>query len=179
MIVGRVQVDGEADLPAVHALQDRFTLSAAEGDSPPEAMGAPKPDPRVREELEWWEQFRVALAAFPPAQADAPFVDLAASFGVTAAQSPYVDPDPGLAELLVAGARAGPQTIEELAKGGGGDGVNGWYSAMHGFDYNLDHLGLGTLDRSEWKIHDRAEAYATRAAAARGGLWGNHGYEAT
>jgi hypothetical protein len=50
---------------------------------------------------------------------------------------------------------------------------------MHGFDNNLAHLGLGTLDRPDWKIQDRAEAYATRAAAARGGLWGNHGYEAT
>jgi hypothetical protein len=50
---------------------------------------------------------------------------------------------------------------------------------MHGFDYNLDHLGLGTLDRPDWTFPDRAEAYAMRAAAARGGLWGNHGYEAT
>jgi len=28
------------------------------------------------------------------------------------------------------------------------------------------------------RIDDRAGAYATRAAAARGGLFGNHGYEA-
>jgi hypothetical protein len=27
VIAGRVQVDGEADLPAVHALQDQFTLT--------------------------------------------------------------------------------------------------------------------------------------------------------
>ena len=27
MIVGRVQVDGEADLPAVHARQDQFTIT--------------------------------------------------------------------------------------------------------------------------------------------------------
>jgi hypothetical protein len=178
-IVGRVQVDGEADLPAVHALQDQFMLTAAEGDSPLPAAGAPKPDPRVREELKWWEQFRVALAMFPPAAADAPFINLAENFGVRAAESPYLDPDPDLAELLVAGARAGQQTIEQLAQGAGDHAVNGWNSAMHGFDYNLDHLGLGTLDRPGWKIQDRAEAYATRAAAARGGLWGNHGYEAT
>jgi hypothetical protein len=57
--------------------------------------------------------------------------------------------------------------------------VNGWNSATHSFDYNLDHLGVGTLDRPEWRIEDRAVAYATRAAAARGGLWGNHGYEAS
>ncbi len=182
MIVGRVQVDGEGDLPAVHALQDQFTitpLSVGDGGPALATLGAPEPDSRVREDLLWWERFRVALLAFPPPPADAQFVEQAASFGATAAESPYVNPDPALADVLVAGAAAGQQEIEELMQGAGQDALNGWNSAMHGFDYNLDHLGLGTLDRPDWKIRDRAEAYVTRAAAARGGLWGNHGYEAT
>ncbi|HYB28148.1 MAG TPA: DUF1254 domain-containing protein [Solirubrobacteraceae bacterium] len=182
MIVGRLQVDGEPDLPAVHALQDQFTitpLSVDDGGPAPAAPGAPRPDPRAREDLQWWERLRVALIAFPPPQADARFVELAASFGATAAESPYVNPDPALAEVLVAGVAAGQQKIEELMQGAGQEAINGWNSAMHSFDYNLDHLGLGTLDRPDWKIQDRARAYATRAAAARGGLWGNHGYEAT
>jgi hypothetical protein len=133
----------------------------------------------VHEDLQWWERLRAALAAFPPPRADAPFVEQAAILGATAAESQYVNPDPALAEALVAGAAAGQQKIEELMQGAGQDAVNGWNSAMHGFDYNLDRLSLGTLDRREWKIQDGAEAYATRAAAARGGLWGNHGYEAT
>ena len=58
------------------------------------------------------------------------------------------------------------------------DAVNGWTSALHLFDYNLDRLGLGTIDAPEWKIPDRQRAYVSRAVAARGGLWGNHGYEA-
>jgi hypothetical protein len=181
MIVGRVQVDGEADLPAVHALQDQFTitpLSVREGGRVLATTGAPKPDPRVREDLQWWERLRSALISFPPAPADARFVEVAARLGATAAESRYVNPDPALAEALVAGAAAGQQKIEELMQGAGQDAINGWNSAMHGFDYNLDHLGLGTLDRPDWKIQDRTEAYATRAAAARGGLWGNHGYEA-
>ena len=178
-IVGRVQVDGEADLPAVQALQDQFTLTPlAGGASPGQVAGAPKPDPGVREDLRWWEQFRIALAAFPPPQADAPFVALAERFGATAAESPYVDPDPQLAELLAAGQQAGQAKIEELAGSGGGHGPGGWSSAMHMFDYNLDHLGLGTIDTPEWKITDRTKAYVTRAVAARAGLWGNHGYEA-
>jgi hypothetical protein len=94
-----------------------------------------------------------------------------------AAESPYVDPDPELAEVLIAGQRAGQAKIEELAKGGG-DTPGGWTSALHLFDYNLDHLGLGTKDAPEWKLPDRAKAYVTRALAARAGLWGNHGYEA-
>jgi hypothetical protein len=182
VIVGRVQVDGEADLPVVHALQDQFTLTplaVRDGGAALPTPGAPKPDPRVREDLGWWERLRVALISFPPPAADARFVEIAAGFGATAAESPYVNPDPALTEVLVAGAAAGQQKIDQLMQGAGQDAVNGWNSATHGFDYNLDHLGPGTLDRPDWKIHDRATAYATRAAAARGGLWGNHGYEAT
>jgi hypothetical protein len=177
-IVGRVQVDGEADLPAVQALQDQFTLTPlAGGASPGQVAGAPKLDPRVRDDLRWWEQFRIALAAFPPPPGDAPFLALAERFGATAAESPYVDPDPELAELLAAGQQAGQAKIEELA-GSGGGAAGGWTSALHMFDYNLDHLGLGTIDAPEWKIPDRTKAYVTRAVAARAGLWGNHGYEA-
>jgi hypothetical protein len=177
-IVGRVQVDGEADLPAVQALQDQFTLTPlAGGASLGQVAGAPKLDPRVPDDLRWWEQFRIALAAFPPPPGDAPFLALAERFGATAAESPYVDPDPELAELLAAGQQAGQAKIEELA-GSGGGAAGGWTSAMHMFDYNLDHLGLGTIDTPEWKIPDRTKAYVTRAVAARAGLWGNHGYEA-
>ena len=46
-IVGRVQVDGEADLPAVHALQDQLTLTSfpagAGGVSPGQVAGFPSP----------------------------------------------------------------------------------------------------------------------------------------
>jgi hypothetical protein len=49
---------------------------------------------------------------------------------------------------------------------------------MHLFDYNTAHLGLGTIDAPEWKIADQQVAYATRAAVARAGMYGNHGYEA-
>jgi hypothetical protein len=177
-IVGRVQVDGEADLAAVQALQDQFTLTPlSAGVSPGQVAGVPKPDPRVRDDLAWWEQLRVALAAFPPPAGDAPFVALAERLGLTAAETPYAESDPELAEVLVAGQQAGQAKIEELAGSGGGD-AGGWSSALHMFDYNLDHLGLGTIDAPEWKIPDRPEAYVTRAVAARAGLWGNHGYEA-
>lgn len=168
MIVGRVQVDGKADLPAVHALQDQFTitpLSVRDGGPAPATSGAPGPDPRVREDLQWWERLRAALIAFPPPPADARFVEHAARLGATAVESLYVNPDPALAEALVAGAAAGQQKIEVLMQGAGQDAINGWNSAMHGFDYNLDHLGLGTLDSPDWKIPDRGEAYATGAAS--------------
>ena len=49
---------------------------------------------------------------------------------------------------------------------------------MHLFDYNSDYFGVGTIDAPEWRIDDRTSAYATRAASARAGLFGNHGCEA-
>ena len=56
-IGGRFQVDGAADLPTVHTLQDRLSLtplSVYSGEAaPPPVEGIPTPDPRVGEELEW------------------------------------------------------------------------------------------------------------------------------
>jgi hypothetical protein len=120
----------------------------------------------------------VALAAFPPPPADGPFLQAAAQLRLTAAESPYVDPDPALAKLLAEGQRQGETMIEQLSKTGL-QIVDGWSTAKHVFDYNLDYLGPGTIDQPGWKITDRARAYAIRAVAARLGLWGNHGYEAT
>jgi hypothetical protein len=177
-IVGRVQVDGVDDLPAVHALQDQFSLGPL--NSTPDGtgrFGVPQVELDVPGDLLWWEQFRVSLAAFPPSPADAEFLETAALLGLTGTSSPLVDPDPDLAEALVEGRRRGEATLEELSKTSL-KMVDGWSGAMHAFDYNLDHTGIGTVDAPEWKIADRTTAYVTRAVAARLGLWGNHGYEA-
>jgi hypothetical protein len=176
MIVGRVQIDGAADAPAVHALQDQFTLTPLNPDPAPPS-GIPEGDAAVSEDLRWWETFRVELAEFPPPPGDAPILEIATRFGLTAAESPYVDPDPALAAILTAGEQAGREQIEVLAKGGTPQ-PSGWGSAMHFFDYNNDAFGIGTIDAPEWRIADRRRAYATRAAAARAGMYGNHGYEA-
>jgi hypothetical protein len=174
MIVGRIQVDGEADLPAVHALQDRFTITPAPG-SP---AGIAAPVEAVDDDLLWWERLRIALAQFPPPAGDAPFVATLEPLGLLQSESAYADPPPGLAEALEAGAEAGRAMLEQLAGGGGGGG-GGWSDATHVFDYNLDHFEVGTIDAPEWKIADRSRAAVTRAVAARAGLWGNHGYEAS
>jgi hypothetical protein len=174
-IVGRIAVDGEADVPAVRALQDEFTLTPQGAEVT--NIGIDDGDPRVGDDLRWWERLRVALAAFPPPAADAPFLAAAARLGLTAGDSPYVDPDPELQAILVAGQQQGAATVEELSQTLLKI-VDGWSSAAHGFDYNLDHFGLGTIDDPAWKIADRTSAYTLRAVAARAGLWGNHGYEA-
>lgn len=179
VIVGRIQVNGVADAPAVHALQDAFSLRALDGQTGP--AGLPAPDPAVPEALAWWERFRVVLAAFPPPEEDAPYLHGLAALGLTGpgieAGSPLAHADPALAASLTAAAAEGQALIEQLASSTADD-VGGWTSAMHMFDYNLDRLGPGTIDTPEWRIADREKAYVTRAVAARGGLWGNHGYEA-
>lgn len=175
VIVGRVQVDGEADLPAVHALQDQFTLTAvADGAI---GAGAPRFDGAVPADLSFWEQLRACVTAFPPPAADAPFLELAAAAGLTGKPSPLVTPDAQLRATLVDGEAQGKALVESLVSGAGG-APGAWTSALHMFDYNLDRCGPGTIDSPTWKIADRKKAYVTRAVAARGGLWGNHGYEA-
>ena len=181
VIAGRIQVDGAADLPTVHALQDQFTLTpSSSNDGPPAATepeGAPEPDPRVTDGVAWWERFRVALRTFPPPAADAPFLRICEQLGLTEPACPYVDVDPERAAVLAEGAKAGQAKIEELMTQIHAS-PEGWQSAMHIFDYNLDFYEIGAIDAPEWKIADRATAYVTRAVAARAGLWGNHGYEA-
>ena len=49
---------------------------------------------------------------------------------------------------------------------------------MHVFDYNLDYFEVGALDDPQFKIADPKVRIVERAAAAPGGLWGNHAYEA-
>lgn len=174
VIVGRVQVDGDSDLPAVHAVQDQFTLTPS--DTNGATPGVPVGD-TVSGELEFWERFRVYLRRFPPPEADRHFIDLAARIGLMDEESPFVNPDAALAEVLTEGTAMARDLLESLASGGGGD-PGAWTSALHMFDYNLDRCGLGTIDSPDWKIADRKKAYVTRAVAARLGLWGNHGYEA-
>jgi hypothetical protein len=180
-IVGRVAVNGKDDLAVVHSLQDQFLLtsfSVHQGEAvskPPD--GVPQPDPRVGEELKWWEEFRVALAAFPPPSADAPFLAICKELGLMEAESPYTHPEPTLVKVLIAGQKAAIAKIEELIKSAA-QPVNGWQDAGHLFDYNADFFEVGTLQSPQWIIPDRKAAYVTRAVAARAGLWGNHGYEA-
>jgi hypothetical protein len=180
-IVGRIAVNGEADLPAAHALQDQFTLTPLSvyqgGAAPAPVPGVPPVDARVGEDLKWWEEFRVALAAFPPPTADVPFLAVCEKLGLTSAESPTIKPDPALARILVAGQKAAEDKLEELIKSAAKP-VNGWQNTLRVFDYNDDYFEIGTLNDPQWLIPDRKIAYVTRAVAARAGLWGNHGYEA-
>jgi hypothetical protein len=102
-----------------------------------------------------------------------------APLGLLDPAPPYTDCPPALASALMAGADAAKQQMETTLKAGEvAPVVNGWTLTFHMFDYNLDHLGPGTIDNPAWKIADRGTSYLARALATRAGLWSNHGYEA-
>ena len=175
-IVGRWACDGPADLDAVRSLQGGLTLEPSGTPAPPEGLPAPAAVPA---ELAFFEQMRTWMRAFPPSGPDRAYQQRFAPLGLLDPASPYADCPPGLARALTAGADAARQKIEATLKAGGPSPVvNGWKLTFHMFDYNVDHLGPGTIDDPAWKIADRDASYLARARGARGGRWGNHGYEA-
>lgn len=172
-IVGRWAVDGEADLPAVARLQQRLTLTPG---APGAGVPAPKAD--VADDVLFFERLRVWAQAFPPAARDRARQRRFEPLGLLAAQSPYTDAGSELVTALRAGLEAGRQRMEHALEHSDIPQQNGWSLSYHAFDYNLDFFEVGTLDEDRWKLADDANRYLTRALSARGGLWGNHGYEA-
>ena len=172
-IVGRWAVDGEADIPNVAELQERLALTPA---APSD--GVPDGDPSVPEELRFFEQLRVWMAAFPPSDRDQAYQQRFEPLGLLAARTSYTDPDSELAVVLRRALASAKQKTEEALKGNTSPIQNGWSLTYHVFDYNLDFFEVGALDDDAWKLEDGPMRYAQRALAARGGLWGNHGYEA-
>ncbi|HTT29486.1 MAG TPA: DUF1254 domain-containing protein [Solirubrobacteraceae bacterium] len=172
-IVGRWAVDGEADLANVAELQQHLTLTpAASGD------GVPDGDPSVPEDLRFFEQLRMWMAAFPPSARDQAYQRRFAPLGLFEAQSPYTDGSGAKADMLRGALGVARQKMEEALKGDTSPIQNGWSLTYHVFDYNLDFFEVGALDDDAWKLTDGTMRYAQRALAARAGLWGNHGYEA-
>ena len=92
--------------------------------------------------------------------------------------SPYASPAAELADALRAGYAAGVQALEKALTSGASPEVNGWKLTFHAFDYNLDYFEVGALDDEAFTISDPKLRIVERAAAAKGGLWGNHPYEA-
>jgi hypothetical protein len=175
-IVGRWACDGVDDLPGVHALQDALTLTPVDSSATP--TGVPPIDPQGTDALDFWEKYRVWSEELPPAPRDVALQSSFEGVGLTG-----VDPIGTLSEdvraALETGYAAGVAALDALlASGGGSAHVNGWAMTLHVFDYNLDYFEVGALDDPAWQLPDSAMRIGERAAAAKAGLWGNHGYEA-
>ncbi|NPV61680.1 MAG: DUF1254 domain-containing protein [Methanotrichaceae archaeon] len=182
VVAGRFACSGEEDISNVRALQAQTwatqkSLYPNRADNSRRQFGDWKLAPyneMVSDELRFWEQFRAWMKLFPPPEVEQLYIKKFEPLGVVASESPYVSPEPELVETLKAGKAECVAFIE--ANMAPGESVNGWLGLPHAFDFNLDHLGIGTLP--DWKFSDRATAYFFRAILARIGLWGQHGYEA-
>jgi hypothetical protein len=103
-------VNGEADLPAVRALQSALMLSPR---TDHRARGLPEPDASVPGEISFFEQMRVWMQAFPPARRDLDYQARFEPLGLFRNDSPYADPDPALASALAEGLAQGRQALEQ------------------------------------------------------------------
>ncbi|UGT61932.1 DUF1254 domain-containing protein [Nocardia asteroides] len=176
-IVGRWSCTPDEDLAVVHALQDATTLTPLDTGARP--TGLPAPEPGIDPELLFLEKLRLWSQAFPPAPRDRALQDSLAPTGIgEQGSSPYHRPDTDTAAALRAGLRAGANDLDTALTHGSSPEVNGWKMTLHAFDYNLDFFEVGALDDPRFKIDDPHLRIIERAAAAKGGLWGNHAYEA-
>ncbi|WAA67868.1 DUF1254 domain-containing protein [Microbacterium oxydans] len=176
-IVGRWAVSDDADLPTVHALQDATTLRPLDDGASP--AGLAEPDPLVPESARFLEKLRVWSQQFPPAPRDVPLQESLAATGITTAgPSPYASISLSEAARLVGDLDAAKEVLHTALTHGSSPEENGWKLTFHAFDYNLDYFEIGALDDDRFKMSDPKLRIVERAAAALGGLWGNHPYEA-
>ena len=174
-IVGRWAVAGEEDVPTVHVLQDGLALTQVRESLAP-AQGVPEVATGNGEALDFFEKLRVWSQAFPPAERDRPALDSYAPLGLVSPYTVAEQPE-GVREALEKGYALGKEALESALRTSVAL-IDHWSVNLHVFDYNLDFFELGAIDAPEWKLLDPRTRYAHRAAAALGGLWGNHAYEA-
>jgi hypothetical protein len=146
---------------AARALQDQFTLTPVDGSAHP--AGIPGPDPRVPEELAFWERLRVAVQAFPPPVAEAEMLARLEPLGLLSKTSPYLDPHPDLTDLLVGGQAVGEATIEQLMKDQPAS-ATGWQPATH---IRLQRPRAGDRDDRRTRVEDRGTEPALRDEGRR------------
>ncbi len=118
MLIGRTLVDGKEDLPAVHALQDRFTLTTLSGKPPPE--GGPAPPPYdLSDPLHFFAVLNAGLRENPPPAREAALMSLFGRIGVGPDKTFQVEKlDPATARGLRRAGEAGRRIIATADPGG-------------------------------------------------------------
>jgi hypothetical protein len=176
-IVGRWACAGDHDLASVAALQDGTTLTVLAPDAQP--TGIPQPADSDSDALVFFDKVRLWSHEFPPPERDRSLQESFTPLGLNDSDRSIPDVDEEIASALAAGYEHGRALIEKvLHSGGASPEVNGWKLTFHAFDYNLDYFRTGALDDPRFTITDPKMRIIERAAAAAGGLWGNHAYEA-
>jgi hypothetical protein len=100
----------------------------------------------VGEDLRFFEQLRTWMRAFPPSARDRAYQQRFEPLGLLSSESPYRDPDAGLAAALRDGLAAGRERLETALRQTPSPKQNGWDLTYHIFDYNLDFFEIGALD---------------------------------
>ncbi|RXZ49514.1 DUF1254 domain-containing protein [Agromyces fucosus] len=176
-IVGRWACAGEDDLIAVAALQDATTLTPL--DHGATAQGLPRPAASDSEALLFFDKLRLWSQSFPGAERDQSLQASLSPLGINDSARPVTETAEAVTQALASGYTHGQAVLQKvLHSGGSSPVVNGWKLTFHAFDYNLDYFQVGALDDPAFKIADPKMRIVERAAAAAGGLWGNHAYEA-
>lgn len=151
-LLSRILVDGESDLPAVHALQAQLAITGptvTPGTAVYAARGAPA--------LEYFASVAALLRENPPPGTDAAFFARVAALGLTGAGG--FDPkrfNAAQVAEIEAGVAEARQSLRTIRVGG----------AVQGWNYPRSNLGFYGQD------------YALRAAVALGGLAALPGAEA-
>lgn len=176
-IVGRWACAGEDDLEAVAALQDATTLTPVAAGAVP--TGLAQPAPSDSEALAFFEKMRLWAQEFPAAARDQPLQASFSPLGIDDSGRSIADAPETVRGALSEGYQRGQAVLQKvLHSGGTSPVVNGWKLTFHAFDYNLDYFQVGALDDPAFQMSDPKMRIVERAAAAAGGLWGNHPYEA-
>jgi hypothetical protein len=158
-------------VPAVRALQQDLRLYPLNGRA--DGPGVPAVEQAGDEGRAFFARLAAWSEAFPPAAAEREYAERLAP--VLDDASPA---DDERRAALRDGFAAGQERLEQAIASSGAPEQHGWQLTYHIFDYNNDFFEIGALDDAQWRIADRQAARVIRAAAARAGLWGNHGYEA-
>jgi hypothetical protein len=154
-LLGRTAVNGEADLPAVHALQDRYTLTPLGGEGerggaavPDKAPVSPPSDPP--DALAFFEALNAGLRENPPPAREAALMSLFARIGVGPGRTLRAGRrDPATEKGLRRAVEAGGQIVAANPDRAG-PSVNGWYFPPRavgnfGDDYLLRAVTARTL----------------------------------
>lgn len=178
-IVGRWASSQEND-QELHSLQDSLIISPL--NQTLETFQWPTIT-EIDSDLLFWETLRIYLKIFPVSRSFYSYLQTFEETGILAEESPYIDPSKEFKTALLEGQKNGKNQIQQCLENSEEGQQNGWQMNAHAFDYNADNLGFGTLNQENWlfphKTRDDLDILCLkRAAAASGGLWGNHGYEA-
>lgn len=162
-LLARILVDGEADLPAVHALQDQLQLAGPAGLAPPPAYATRQSPP-----LAYFATLAQLLKANPPPATDGALFARIAALGLGPAGE--FDPD-RFDPAAVAAIEAGVEDARQALKGmRPGSAVDGWSypRSTLGF-YNQDYLFRAGVALSGLAALPPAEAMYLQPAPAQGG----------